>query len=254
MAQPHSDLNAGEMARETTVQSVSLRSRCRHAELMDHPCLDAAEHWQALRGLARINWLSRSDAIAWPGIRRLVSASHRSTIRVLDLASGGGDVPIALAKRAQRAGLSIHVEGCDISAQAVQFAEARARQLGLAVPFFKLDVLNDAIPQGFDVLTCSLFLHHLEADAAIAFLRKSAAATSRLFLVNDLLRGPAEFALAWTVCRMVTRSRVVHHDGPASVAGAFTAAEARGLVQKAGLEGAILTKHWPRRFLLSWSH
>jgi thiazole synthase ThiGH ThiG subunit len=71
--------------------------------------------------------------------------------------------------------------------------------------------------------------------------------------VNDLVRGPVGYLLAWSACRVLSRSAVVHHDGPVSVAGAFTLAEAGRLADNAGLSGVRLTRHWPQRFLLSWS-
>jgi hypothetical protein len=51
----------------------------------------------------------------------------------------------------------------------------------------------------------------------------------------------------------LSRSPVVRHDGPVSVAAAFSLAEARMLAQRAGLYGASLVRRWPCRFLLSWS-
>jgi 2-polyprenyl-3-methyl-5-hydroxy-6-metoxy-1,4-benzoquinol methylase len=220
---------------------------------MDQPGLDARAHAHALHGLARINRLSRSDAILWPAIERLARTMGGSPIRVLDVASGGGDVPIALANRARRAGLRVQLEGCDISREAVGYARLRAEQSGLSLRFFNLDVLKEPIPAGYDVVTCSLFLHHLAEADACSFLRKAAVATSRLLLVNDLVRGPVGYLLAWSACRLLTRSPVVRYDGPASVAGAFTLAEVRELAESAGLEGVSLTRRWPRRFLLSWS-
>jgi SAM-dependent methyltransferase len=234
-------------------RSLSLSNRCRQPELMDQPGLDAAEHAHALCGLARINWLSRSDAILWPAIEQLARTHRGSAIRVLDVASGGGDVPLALAKRALRAGFDLEVEGCDKSPEAVRFAGRQAEERGLSVRFFNLDVLNHAIPPGYDILTCSLFLHHLAEADACTFLRTAAAAAGRLLLVNDLVRGNVGYVLAWTACRVLSRSRVVRHDGPVSVAGAFTVAEVRELAQGAGLGGVTVTRHWPRRFLLSWS-
>jgi 2-polyprenyl-3-methyl-5-hydroxy-6-metoxy-1,4-benzoquinol methylase len=227
--------------------------RQRRPELMDGPGLDALEHVRALRGLARINWLSRSDAILWPAISRLARHRGGSTLRILDLATGGGDVPMALAKRAARAGIRLEIEGCDSSAEAVRFASRQAGTAGLPLRFFTLDVLHDAIPRGYDVVSCSLFLHHLDEASACSLLRRGAAATSGLLLVNDLVRGPLAYSLAWTACRILSRSAVVHHDGPVSVAGAFTLAEARQLAENAGLAGASVARHWPCRFLLSWS-
>jgi 2-polyprenyl-3-methyl-5-hydroxy-6-metoxy-1,4-benzoquinol methylase len=235
------------------LHSRKLSERCRMPELMDQPDLDVAEHERALRGLARINRLSRSDAILWPSIKRLAHARGGAPIRVLDVATGGGDVPIALAKRASRAGLAVEIDGCDVSPDAVYYARQRAEQSGLNLRFFELDVLGTPIPSGYDVITSSLFLHHLDEDDACAFLRRAADATSGLLMVNDLVRGPAGYLLAWVGCRFLSRSPVVWYDGPVSVAGAFSLAEVRKLAASAGLDGVSLTRRWPCRFLLSWS-
>ncbi len=224
-----------------------LAERQRRPEVMDDPGLDPVEHARALQGLGRINALSRSAAILWPAIERLARSSGGMT-RVLDLASGGGDVPLALARKAAERHLPIEIEGSDASPEAVRFAEARARG---RVRFRVLDAIRGPIPGGFDVLTCSLFLHHLDRAEACGLLAKMAAA--RLVLVNDLARTRAGYLLAWVGCRVVSRSPVVHHDGPVSVASAFTPNEALQLAREAGLAGATVSRRWPERYLLAWS-
>jgi 2-polyprenyl-3-methyl-5-hydroxy-6-metoxy-1,4-benzoquinol methylase len=230
-----------------------LGQRRRRPEWMDQPGLDADEHARALRGLGRINRVSRSAAILWPAIARLAAGDPGGPIRVLDLACGGGDVPIALARRAAGAGLDVRIEGGDISSVAVRYAGQHAAAAAVPARFFRLDALEDPIPEGYDVLTCSLFLHHLGEEEAIRLMRKMAGAARRLILVNDLVRSRFGYLLACAGVRVLSRSPVVHHDGPVSVAAAFTPAEIRSLAGRAGLEGAILTRHWPRRFLLTWS-
>jgi SAM-dependent methyltransferase len=232
---------------------LAARERRRRPELMDQPGLDAAEHARALNGLRRINRVSRSAAMYWPELRRLAEASPARRLRVLDVASGGGDVPIALARRAVRAGLEIAIEGCDKSPAAVEFAGQQAAARALPLRFFTLDALADQIPTDFDMIISSLFLHHLDERQAVGFLGRIARAAGKLIMINDLLRGPLEFALAWAGCRLLTRSRVVRHDGPVSARAAFTMQEVRDLASQAGLEGMRLTRHWPGRFLLSWS-
>src|SRR5437016_2710011 len=110
-------------------------SRNRQAEIMDGPGLDAGLHRQALRALERINLLSGSASSLWPGISRLAVASPRP-LRVLDVASGAGDVPIRLWQMARRRGLDIDVAGCDVSALAVSHAQERAARAGVGVHFF----------------------------------------------------------------------------------------------------------------------
>ncbi len=236
-------------SRKTPDLSVRLRT----PEIMDQPDLDADLHVEALRGLERINVLSRSDAIVWPAIARLARERSPAPIRVLDLACGGGDVASRLSKRAARARLNIQVEGCDISPVAIEFATRAAVSLRADARFFVRDALGGPLPEAYDVVMCSLFLHHLDEDEAVALLRRMATVTRRLVLVNDLIRGGLGYAMAWLGCRILSRSKVVRFDGPASVSAAFTIDEAKRLADRAGLDQATLTRHWPQRFLLSWS-
>lgn len=218
---------------------------------MDQPGLDIALHRQALRGLQRINWLSRSASILWPPIRNLATTDR--PCRVLDVASGGGDVVLSLARRCRAQRLNVEFTGVDISATAVEHARRNANSSGESVAFEQLDVFHDPLPQGYDIVMCSLFLHHLSREQATELLRKMAAVAGRLVLVNDLRRTRLGYALAWWGGRLLTRSPIVHVDGPMSVAAAFTCQEARQIAEDAGLADANIVRRWPQRFLLSWS-
>jgi 2-polyprenyl-3-methyl-5-hydroxy-6-metoxy-1,4-benzoquinol methylase len=228
-----------------------LRRRHLQPEIMDQPELDADEHLGALRGLARIHWWTNSAGILWGPIRRLASAGG-PPLRVLDLATGGGDVPLRLWRRAVRSGVALEVAGCDLSPRAVDCARGNARRQGAPVTFFPLDALAAPLPTDFDVLCCSFFLHHLPADQAVELLRRMTAAARRLVLVHDLVRGLPGFLLAVVGTRLLSRSRVVHNDGPRSVEGAFTPAEVRDLARQAGLREAQVVERFPCRLLLTW--
>jgi 2-polyprenyl-3-methyl-5-hydroxy-6-metoxy-1,4-benzoquinol methylase len=229
-----------------------LSTRNRQPELMDQPGLTTDEHHRALAGLARINWLSGSSRILWPPLSKLARLNAGKTIRVLDVACGGGDVTLALARRAARSGQRMEFVGCDASGVAVGMAKRNARRLGLAVEFFQTDVLQEELPAGFDAIVCSLFLHHLDSAAAKELLRRMADRARRLVLVNDLVRSRYGYFLASAACRLLTSSRIVRVDGPLSVRGAFTPEEALALAHRAGLAGATVQRRWPERFLLEW--
>src|SRR5207302_6310066 len=85
--------------------SINLQQRSLQPEIMDQPGLDEGRHVQALRGLERINFWSGSARILWAPIVRLVRQTGRSSLRLLDIAAGAGDVPIRLWRKARRAGL-----------------------------------------------------------------------------------------------------------------------------------------------------
>jgi 2-polyprenyl-3-methyl-5-hydroxy-6-metoxy-1,4-benzoquinol methylase len=221
-------------------------------ELMDAPDLDPRSHAQALVALRRVNVLSRTAAVVWSAIRPLARSQPDRPLRVLDVASGGGDVTLGIWRRAQREGLPLEITGLDMSAVAV----AEARSLALAeraeVEFRVGNVVDAPLPADFDVIVTSLFLHHLTRADAVRLLAAMSQTARRLVVVSDLRRSTAGYLLAQAVCRLITRSPVVHVDGPRSVAGAFTMAEMRQMCVEADLTPIRLVRCWPCRFLLSW--
>jgi 2-polyprenyl-3-methyl-5-hydroxy-6-metoxy-1,4-benzoquinol methylase len=230
---------------------VSLRERNLQPELMDQPDLDPQSHQRALLALRRINVLSRTAGIVWPALRRLARQRDRP-LRVLDIASGGGDVTLGIWRRARRANLPLEIVGLDMSPVAVEHARSLAKAAGADIEFRVGNVLDQPLPADFDVIMTSLFLHHLTRADAERLLAAMAQAARHLVVVNDLRRSTIGYLLAQAVCRVITRSPVVRVDGPRSVAGAFTLAEIRSMCAAADLTPISLRRRWPWRFLLTW--
>ena len=174
-----------------------------------------------------------------------------STKRICIL-TGGGDVPLRLWRRARRAGVPFILEGCDVSEVAIAHATSAAKAIGADVRFFVHDALNGSALSGYDAVTCSLFLPHLNDDEACVLLRRMGETAGRLVLVNDLARSLTGLVLAHVATRLLTLSDVVHTDGPRSVEAAFTPSEALVLAEQAGLRGAVIGRRWPCRWLLTW--
>ena len=229
-------------------QDLSLRDR--QPEWMDSPELDREHHQRALRALARINFLSFSARRVWARLRKMATASG-APLRMLDVACGGGDVAIALKRRAEREGMDLQVHACDLSADALEFARERAGIRGAKVDFFRLDATNEPLPGGFDLVCSSLFLHHLSREEGVTLLREMAGA-GRSVLIQDLLRSQLGYFMAMVTVRTITRSPVVRVDGPRSVRAAYSLPEVRSLSDEAGLEGVRVEKCWPERFALEW--
>jgi 2-polyprenyl-3-methyl-5-hydroxy-6-metoxy-1,4-benzoquinol methylase len=225
--------------------------RRREPELIDQPDLEEQLHAGALHGLERLNFWSGSAGILWRPIRALARRTG-TPLRLLDLATGAGDVPLRLWHKARRAGLALEVAGCDRSPRAVAHACRRAAETGAEVHFFECDALTGLLPEDYDIVTCSLFLHHLDEGPAVELLRRMGQSARRLVLVSDLRRGLSGLLLAYAATRLLTASPVVHRDGPLSVNAAFTPSEALALAHRAGLAGARVVHRWPCRYLLFW--
>lgn len=219
---------------------------------MDDPALEPGRLAAAFDGIERLNRWSSSAQILWRPLQSLLRAHPGKCVRVLDVGTGSGDLPLALWQRAQRDGFNVALDGVDVSRTAVELARERAARHAAPLQFMQANALRDNIPDGYDVVMSSLFLHHLADDEAQSLLGRMAAAAQRLVLVNDLARGRAGLMLAYAATRLATRSAVVRVDGPRSVRGAFTPAEAAGLAARAGMRGARVERCWPCRWRLTW--
>jgi 2-polyprenyl-3-methyl-5-hydroxy-6-metoxy-1,4-benzoquinol methylase len=210
----------------------STNQRTVTVEIMDSPDVEKGEHLQALAGLKRINFISRTAHKVLPPIYELARREKLDRISLLDIACGGGDVPIGVAIGLQRRGIGVDLTLLDRSATAVL----------MALP-----------PIRADVVTNSLFLHHLrDPEEVLLLLRRMSEMADRMVVISDLVRTRTGLVGAWVACRLLSRSRIVHHDGPASVRAAWTAEEMEQLARRAGLTGARIISCAPWRMLLIW--
>jgi 2-polyprenyl-3-methyl-5-hydroxy-6-metoxy-1,4-benzoquinol methylase len=122
--------------------SLLLDERKREVELMDDPNLDQAEHLNALQGLSRLNWASRSTCIVWQPIRELSRRLEARRLCVLDVGLGAGDVLLGLWSTARRRRLDLELHGMDISGRAIQYARERSRTAGASITYSQIDALE----------------------------------------------------------------------------------------------------------------
>jgi 2-polyprenyl-3-methyl-5-hydroxy-6-metoxy-1,4-benzoquinol methylase len=172
---------------------------------------------------------------------------------VIDVASGGGDVTIELARRlgSDARWRAVAITGIDISPRAIERAEDRACRCASPAKFLLRDVTAQGCPP-CDVAVSSLFLHHLDDDDARQLLRVMASAARRGIVISDLIRSPAGLFLAYFATFFLTASRVARVDGPRSVRAARTPAEYRALLESVGLRGATVRRVWPERVVIVW--
>jgi ubiquinone/menaquinone biosynthesis C-methylase UbiE len=216
-----------------------MRRLARARELLDGPLDDPAALEGNLRDLARINRLLGGTDLSDRALDALSGEPAREgrTIALLDVGTGGADIPISLAERWSRRGRRLEVVAVEDRAQLVDaagritpdLARHRVRLLvadGRALPW----------PDGaFDVAHCSLVLHHLDPPGAVAMLREMARVSTRGVIVNDLTRGRWLWLGARLLARLATRNRYTRHDAPLSVRRAWTLKEARAMLAVAGL-------------------
>jgi ubiquinone/menaquinone biosynthesis C-methylase UbiE len=196
-------------------------------ELMDEPVDDLDELAGNLRDVAFANARLGGTAPVLRALRRLDGR------RVLDVGSGAGDVALALVRDGARRGIDVHVTCLDRSEQMLGIAQ-RATGGGPALDFVRADGAALPFQDGaFDVVTCTLALHHFEPDAACVLLRELRRVARSSPVVCDLRRSPLAYAAAWLWSR-TSRNRLTRHDAPLSVRRAYTPSEVLALARAAG--------------------
>ena len=207
--------------------------------------LRRANHWFGGRALVR-RYLQ-------PRLRAL---PRHSRVTLLDIGTGGADLPAAFLTWVTETGHEGWAVGVDPSAGVIETTAAwldinnhmppalvLAQSDGRALPF---------AAQSFDFVLCALTVHHLDAPGVVALLREMGRVARRAVVVTDLERSWPALAGVWLVAHVAIRSRLTRHDGPLSVRRAYTVAELSALAQQAGLHGAVVRTHAPFRLALSW--
>ncbi|HUR17279.1 MAG TPA: methyltransferase domain-containing protein [Candidatus Limnocylindrales bacterium] len=205
--------------------------RSTKAEYLDGP-LDTVILSGNLRDLARVNrWLGGAN-LSWRAIRPFIEIGR--TTRIVDVGTGGGDIPHMLLRRDKHRH-QLHVLATDVRAELVDVARATAA----AGPSFEVrqdppDRIDS--PDGsVDVAHCSLVLHHLDADQAVALLLEMRRVATGAVVINDLAPGWHWWIGAWALTRALTRNVYTRHDAPLSVRRAYSVDEVRSLAEQAGL-------------------
>lgn len=218
-------------------------------ELLDAEVIDEERLRRNLRDIRTINGILGWRAFAVREVARQVSARRLTSFTLLDVASGSGDIPRAVARWAARAGISAHILATDISPRIVATARAElsAEQTAHAETADALALTYP--PGGFDIALCTLALHHFAPEPATRLLA-NLARVGQTVMVFDAARSPVAYGGAWLLTRILRMDHMTRHDAPMSVRRAYSLAELRDLAMAAGLRDARVRMGFPYRLAL----
>jgi ubiquinone/menaquinone biosynthesis C-methylase UbiE len=225
-------------------QGRRLARRVAAEELLDLPDHDPAELAANLQDIRTVNRLAGGVTTVLRHLPGLLDQIPRDQpAEILDLATGCGDIPHAISAWAAGADRPLRLTVTDLSPQIL--AEARRTLVGVPeVTFTACDARAVPFPDGaFDVVLCSLALHHFAPGEAVQVLREMDRLSRMGFILNDIRRCLAGYGAAWAASRVATRNRLTRHDMPLSVLRAYTPNELRALLRQAGIHDASVTTH-----------
>lgn len=172
-------------------------------------------------------------------------------LRLLDLATGGADIPRALVDFARRRNCAITIDAVDFHPATLELASTRCASYP-EIHLHEGDARTwryPAEPRRYDAALCTLALHHFSEADAVEILR-NLAAQSHTRLALDLERGHLNQALIALLTRTFIRNPMTVNDARLSIQRAFTLAEAGELAHQAGWPGLRVRRHFPARLAL----
>jgi Methyltransferase domain len=195
-------------------------------ELLDSDSGTAEEVAASLRDLRSFNERFGGIETTRELIRTVIRETGKMQLSLLEAASGTGFVPTRAARELEPDGLRLRITLLD---RAITHLPKGGGAQAIVADALTLPFADAA----FDLVSCSLFLHHLSSDQAVQFGREALRVSRIAVLVNDLVRHPLHLGLAYAGMPFF-RSRLTRHDAPASVRQAYTVEEMRDLLVRSG--------------------
>jgi 2-polyprenyl-3-methyl-5-hydroxy-6-metoxy-1,4-benzoquinol methylase len=199
-------------------------------EMMDRPQPVSAELECDLQRIRQLN--------SWFGSYRLVLRfMHRwitpgARMRIVDLATGSGDIPRLIADYAREIGAQVEIDALDRQPATLEVAT----KLSTGYPeiyYRQADILEWDSVGTYDVVLCTLALHHFSDGDAVTVLRRCRELSREFVLVSDLRRGFLLQSGVYLLTELIFREPMTRHDARLSAERAFSFGEMRDLALRA---------------------
>ncbi len=229
---------------------ISFRNRSTGIEIMDDLDCKGEVVDQTLRELDFINQWLGGNAVTLNGLQLLwKSRSKSSTITIADLGCGSGEMVKLIAQLARKSKRSVSLTGIDANTNIIEYA--KKNQVNDSIKFLSVNIFSDSFKvRKFDILVCTLFLHHFSDEELVVLFRSFKQQASIGIVVNDIHRHPfAYYSIKW-LTQLFSNSAMVKFDAPLSVRRAFTNSELKSILSKAEINNYQLKWKWAFRWQL----
>jgi 2-polyprenyl-3-methyl-5-hydroxy-6-metoxy-1,4-benzoquinol methylase len=200
-------------------------------ELMDRPQPASIELEHDLRNIRQLNRWFGSHRLVSQFVRRWIESGDK--LRIIDLATGSGDIPRLIVDYAREIGTEVEIDAIDKQSATLEIA----RKLSVDYPeifYSEGNILEWQTAKVYDIVLCSLVLHHFSDEEAVRVLRRCRKLSRQFVLVSDLRRGLLATAGVHFLTALIFRESMTRYDARLSAARAFSFKELDKLARQAG--------------------
>jgi 2-polyprenyl-3-methyl-5-hydroxy-6-metoxy-1,4-benzoquinol methylase len=199
-------------------------------EMMDRPQPVSAELEQDLKRIRQFNRWFGSYWLVLGFMRRWIKPGD--TLRIVDLATGSGDIPRLIVDHARKIGAQVEIDALDLQSATLEIAKRLS--VGYAeISHIDANILQWNPAEVYDIVLCTLTLHHFSEEDAVRLLRKCRDLSRRFVLVSDLRRGFLLKLGVYLLTALVFREAMTRYDARLSAERAFSFTEMENLARQA---------------------
>ena len=200
-------------------------------EMMDRPQPVSAELERDLKRIRQLNRWFGSYRLICHFVRRWIKPGDN--MRIVDLATGSGDIPRLIADYARKIGAKVEIDALDRQSATLEIG----RKLSAAYPeisYYATNILDWSPAEAYDLVLCTLALHHFSDEDAVSVLRRCRETSRNFVLVSDLRRGFLATAGVYLLTALIFREPMTRYDARLSAERAFSFSEMGKLAVRAG--------------------
>jgi 2-polyprenyl-3-methyl-5-hydroxy-6-metoxy-1,4-benzoquinol methylase len=200
-------------------------------ELMDRPQPVSAELERDLQNLRDLNRWFGSYSLVLNFLNRWIKPG--AYLQIVDLATGSGDIPRLIVDYGRKVGATLEITALDQQASTLEIA--RKLSVGYSeIDFIEGNILEWRASAPYDLVLCTLALHHFDEENAIRLLGRCRELSRKFVLVSDLRRGPLTNIGVWLLTATIFRDAMTKYAARLSAARAFSFSEMDELARRAG--------------------
>ena len=196
--------------------------RTHQPEIMDDFDMKGEVLRDALDKIAKINQLLGGNTLTLQGVKEILKQNPtQEKITIVDVGCGNGDMLRKLADYGKENNISLELVGIDANQFTVTYAE------NLSVNYKNISYrCEDIFEKSFenlqyDIVLCTLTLHHFKDDEIIKLLKIFATNATRGIVINDLQRSSISYRLFQGLCFIFRLNTMSREDGLVSILRGF---------------------------------